>query len=316
MKRISWLIGWGLYAMSILTTTAAVPHVISYQGRVMGGGTNFHGVGHFKFALVGRPVDEAATATATATVMYGFLVDITVVNPGSGYTTAPAVSVSDPTGAGAVARASISNGSVVSIAVLNAGFAYSASPSVVVAPPSADTTTTYWSNDGSSDIGDEPDNAVSIQVENGLFTILLGDTNIIGMSPIPYTAFEQSKIYLRIWFGDGVRPFSMLVPDQRITAVAYAMMAAQVPDGSVTDAKLADGAVTPAKLSQEATSALGASSGTVVMSKNPSDTNLLQAGYVKVEGVSPRRNSGGRSRPPQGRRHEKMLLVSGPIENS
>src|SRR5271169_3251473 len=43
----------------------------------------------------------------------------------------------------------------------------------------------YWSNDGST--GGEPANAVSLPVAQGLYSVLLGDTTIPNMVPIPAT---------------------------------------------------------------------------------------------------------------------------------
>jgi len=42
--------------------------------------------------------------------------------------------------------------------------------------------TTYWSNDGTSSGGGEPTAAVPFPVSNGLFTVLLGDTSLEGMT--------------------------------------------------------------------------------------------------------------------------------------
>lgn len=109
---------------------AQVPQVLSYQGRVTVGGTNFDGTGQFKFALVN----------------------------GTG-------------------------------------------------------STTYWSNGVST---------ISIPVAKGFYSVLLGDT---GMNPIPYTAFANSDVRLRVWFNDG-GGLQQLSPDQRIGAVGYAMAAA------------------------------------------------------------------------------------------
>src|SRR3954468_22727895 len=44
---------------------------------------------------------------------------------------------------------------------------------------------TYWSNNGSSSGGSEPSAAVSLAVANGLYSVLLGDSAIPNMNPIP-----------------------------------------------------------------------------------------------------------------------------------
>lgn len=144
------------------TVPAQVPQLISYQSRVVADGTNFHGTGHFKFALV---------------------------NP-----------------AGNV---------------------------------------TYWSNNGSSVGGSQPNAAVSLPVADGLAMTLLGDTTLANMSAIPSSVFANPDVRLRVWFNGG-SGFEQLAPDQRIVSVGYAMMAATVPDGSITAAKLAPGVLSPA----------------------------------------------------------------------
>src|SRR2546430_11668137 len=80
---------------------AQVPTVLSYQGRLQANGTNFSGVGRFKFAIVSPGTNTSHGATAVGTVNNGFLVGITVTVGGAGYTVAPAVTITDATGSGA-----------------------------------------------------------------------------------------------------------------------------------------------------------------------------------------------------------------------
>ena len=89
----------------------------------------------------------------------------------------------------------------------------------------------YWSNDGSA--GGEPANAVSLPVAQGLYSVLLGDSAIPNMVPIPAAVFRNSDVRLRIWFSSG-GSFQQLAPDQRIAAVGYAMMAAAVSSGDAS----------------------------------------------------------------------------------
>lgn len=104
---------------------------------------------------------------------------------------------------------------------------------------------TFWSNDGAT----PPATSVSLPVSNGLYAVLLGDTTIANMTAvIPPTVFTNSDVRLRVWFNDGVSGLQLLSPDQRIASVGYAMMAANIPDGSITSNKLANGAVTGVKI--------------------------------------------------------------------
>ena len=85
----------------------------------------------------------------------------------------------------------------------------------------------YWSNDGSSSGGSAPTAAVPLPVANGLFNVMLGDTNLANMTvPIPLGIFTNLDVRLRIWFSDGVIAYQQPSPDQRIGSVSYAMNAA------------------------------------------------------------------------------------------
>jgi hypothetical protein len=169
------------------SASAQVPQLISYQGRVVVGATNFEGTGQFQFALVN------------------------------------------------------SNGTV-----------------------------TFWSNDGSSSGGSQPGTAVPLPVTRGLYSVLLGDTTLPGMpSALPVTVFTNSDVRLRVWFNDGVTGFQQLSPDQRVSAVGYALMSANVPDGVITSNKLATGAVTSSKLADGAVTATKIASGAIASNLPP-----------------------------------------------
>jgi hypothetical protein len=110
---------------------------------------------------------------------------------------------------------------------------------------SSNASTTYWTNDGNS----PPVAAVPLTVTKGLYSVLLGDVTISNMTQaIPPSVFSNSDVRLRVWFNDAVHGSQQLAPDQRIAAVGYAMVAATVPDGSITSSKIATGAVTSAQL--------------------------------------------------------------------
>ena len=103
--------------------------------------------------------------------------------------------------------------------------------------------TTYWSNDGTSSAGSAPTSAVTLPVTQGLYSVALGDGSLANMKAIPASVFNNTDVRLRIWFNDGTHGFQQLTPDQRIAAVGYAMMAANVPNGAITSAQIANGAV-------------------------------------------------------------------------
>lgn len=114
---------------------------------------------------------------------------------------------------------------------------------------------TYWSNDGTSVAGSQPAAAVTVQVNDGVFTVALGDVSLAGMTAIPATVFTHPNVHLRIWFDDG-QGVELLAPDQRVAAVGYAMMSAAVADGAISADGLADGSITTAKLADGAVTAV------------------------------------------------------------
>jgi hypothetical protein len=83
----------------------------------------------------------------------------------------------------------------------------------------------YWSNDGTSVDGSEPSAAVSVAVNNGLFTVVLGDTSQPNMAAIEAGLFNQPNLQLRIWFSDGANGFAALSPAQPLTPAPYAIFA-------------------------------------------------------------------------------------------
>ena len=100
----------------------------------------------------------------------------------------------------------------------------------------ANGSTNYWSNDGNN-LG-APNSSVSLTVVKGLYSVMLGDTTIGGMKvPIAPSVFNNSEVYLRVWFNDGVNGFQQFSPDQRIVAVGYAMVAAKLDAESDVNGK-------------------------------------------------------------------------------
>jgi hypothetical protein len=226
MKERVFLVVAALLPFTVTTTTLAQA-TITYQGHVTASGGNITGIGQFEFALV-TGTNLSVQATALATNTSGFITDIGVINPGGGYTTAPTVTISGGGGSGAGATAKITGGKVTGITVTEAGSGYKSAPTVTLSPPPANIEyTTYWSNDGTSVNGNEPSNAVTVAVNEGVFAVTLGDTTLANMAAIPPTVFSaQTNLQLLVWFNDGVNGFAMLTPAQPLTATPYAMYAA------------------------------------------------------------------------------------------
>ena len=302
---------------------AQVPQQLNYQGRVAVQGVNFNGTGQFKFALVDGGVNYNQTATASASSDGNSVTSLVILYFGSGYTSAPAVTISAPNaganagGVQATATAFISpTGNISHIDLTNAGSGYTGIPTVTIAPPPANiVTTTYWSNDGTGTAGAEPTAAVALPVTGGLYSVALGDTALAHMTAVPASVFTDvtplppfagyipgpRDVRLRVWFDDGTHGFQQLSPDQRLNSAPFAYLAGNVPDGAITSAKiqngavalaqLADGTVSNAKLAAGAAAAnLGASgqsgvaSGGIVLSA-ATNPALEAAGYVRF-GIS------------------------------
>lgn len=73
-----------------------------------------------------------------------------------------------------------------------------------------------WFNDGPTS-GSMPVNAISIPVENGVFSVVIGDTSLENMAALSSVLFNtDDRVWLRTWFDDGFHGFEQLNPDKRI----------------------------------------------------------------------------------------------------
>lgn len=152
--------------------------------------------------------------------------------------------------------------------------------------------TTFWSHDESSVNGSEPTSALTLEIRDGLFSVLLGDTAVAGMSPLRQTIFGNANVRLRIWFRkDSSEPtFTLLTPDQKIGAAGYAMMAYSVINGAITDTKLANGTISGAKLQDNAVTVAKISDGaiaTLKLSDGAVTTSKLADGAVTAAKLAP-----------------------------
>jgi len=96
--------------------------------------------------------------------------------------------------------------------------------------------TTFWSNDGTSTGGGEPINAVGLNVTNGLFNVLLGDTSLGSMTQaLNASVFDSADRSLRVWFSDDNVSFTRLSPDRPIVAVPYALQAEEASNADMVD---------------------------------------------------------------------------------
>jgi formylglycine-generating enzyme required for sulfatase activity len=88
-------------------------------------------------ASMALAADPPRTATATATVVNGFVVGITVTDGGAGYDTTrpPAVVITGGEGSGATAAAVVAQGAVSEVKVLTTGSGFTSAPDVAIAEP-------------------------------------------------------------------------------------------------------------------------------------------------------------------------------------
>jgi hypothetical protein len=97
-----------------------------------------------------------------------------------------------------------------------------------------DGSTNYWANDGTA--GGEPVGGVPLAVREGLFSVLLGDTSLSGMTEaIDAPVFATEPAYLRVWFSPtgATGSYEALEPNQRIASVAYALRAEVAENGPI-----------------------------------------------------------------------------------
>ncbi len=217
-----------------------VPSVVTYQGRITASGTNYSGLGYFKFALIAGSVNLSRQATAYATVAGGAVTSVNLSDGGAGYQVPPAVTFMSmpggPVGAGAAATATVSGGTITAIVLQNPGSNYWGGAVVTIAAPPANIPmATFWSDNGSSVDGSEPSLPVQIPVANGLFIAQLGlqtQDSLTSMVPIDPVIFTNASLQLRIWFSPDGAVFQQLSPDQPLTSSPYTMMAANAANAA------------------------------------------------------------------------------------
>ncbi|MCC6233166.1 MAG: hypothetical protein IT580_11020 [Verrucomicrobiales bacterium] len=116
-------------------------------------------------------------------------------------------------------------------------------------------TQTLWRNAPDANGDGEPDLAVTVTVAHGMYDLSLGDTSLANMAPIPAAVFSQSvpgltsdPLYLRVWFNDGTSGFELLSPDQRLSAVGYAMAAVHAQSAASVEASAVTGVLAASQL--------------------------------------------------------------------
>ena len=145
----------GVQATAVATITTSASGISAIN--VTAGGSGYTAV---PGVIIGAPNTTGGTqATAYATISGGAVVAVTVVNAGSGYTTAPSITFSSGT---AAATAVVATGQVNSITLTNAGTGYTSAPTITLSAPPSGTTATAIASRITFATG-----TVSIAVTNG-----------------------------------------------------------------------------------------------------------------------------------------------------
>ncbi|MBT3666620.1 MAG: pentapeptide repeat-containing protein [Opitutae bacterium] len=80
-----------------------------------------------------------------------------------------------------------------------------------------------WNHDGST--SSIPLNSVSIEVQNGFYSLHLGDSSMNGMKTLPASSLSSTqKAFLRIWFDKGTGNFERVGIDLALGAAPFALV--------------------------------------------------------------------------------------------
>ncbi len=98
-----------------------------------------------------------------------------------------------------------------------------------------------WANAPDLDLDGAPDSSIVLTLNRGLYSVLLGDTNVVNMAPLSADVFTNSPVFLRVWFNNGTNGFERLTPDHPLGSVGHALLASTVENAAITVEKLAPG---------------------------------------------------------------------------
>lgn len=84
--------------------------------------------------------------------------------------------------------------------------------------------TAYWANDGTTMDGTEPTAAIIIPVSDGHYAVKLGDTDLANMAELTTSVFDNTSLYLRVWFSEGTI-FEQFIKDIQILSTGFAFKA-------------------------------------------------------------------------------------------
>jgi N-acetylneuraminic acid mutarotase len=218
---------------------------------------------------VGNP---GATATATANTIAGFVIGATVTSSGSGYSSAPAVTITG-NGTGATATATVSNGQVTGLTITSAGIGYTGPTTISIAPPVIPFRVDFNQSTITATYSSAPAAGRTITA-----TYRYGSNNITG-------AFSNGAEHWMALSVDGITQETR----QRVLAVPFAVNAlnsvsaasANHATTATTATTVVNGSITAEKLSSTAvTNSLG-NSGSIIVAKEARN-DLITQGFTEV----------------------------------
>lgn len=135
---------FGTATSSVASLTAYVPAYITTQPQNQtvptGGNATFAvsaaGTAPLSYQWFCAPATQGP-ASATASLLNGFVSGVVIMTSGSGYLTPPDVRILGGGGTGATATAEVNNGMVKAVYITNPGAGYTAAPVVQIEPPTA-----------------------------------------------------------------------------------------------------------------------------------------------------------------------------------
>lgn len=135
-----------------------------------------------------------------------------------------------------------------------------------------------WKNDDESPTDmTEPATAVTLAVNRGLYHVFLGDTGQAAL-PANLQPAEDDRLFLRIWFDDGIHGNQLLTPDQEIASVPFALHA-NTASGIAGNLDLGDADLFANSIS------IGPEGEAVMLSRAPADPErVVFSGVFSLEG--------------------------------
>ncbi len=217
-----------------------------------------------------QPVGNlGVTATANVNAIAGFVIGATVISSGSGYSSAPAVTISG-NGTGATATATVSNGQVIGLTITSAGIGYTGPTTISIAPPVIPFRVDFNQGTITATYSSAPAAGRTITA-----TYRYGSNNITG-------AFSNGAEHWMALSVDGVTQGTR----QRVLAVPFAVNAlnsvsAASANHATTATTVVNGSITAEKLSSTAvTNSLG-NSGNIIVAKEARN-DLISEGFAEV----------------------------------